>query len=174
MQEKALGLIAIFDKETQNILTGYYDILVQNGFIGEQTKNIPYHFTLGSRSIECENQLIGELDKICNETDCIDIKLDHIGLFGLKVLFIEPNMNFELLKLQQSFFSDCGNGYHPWTAHATLLMDEPDVILKALPIVAETFKPFKARIESIELYEFFPARLIKECKLRKAKPCALR
>lgn len=72
---------------------------------------------------------------------------------------------FELLKLQQSFFPDCGNGYHFWAAHATLLIDEPNMILKALPIVGENFKPFTARIESVALYEFFPARFINECKL---------
>ena len=165
MQEKALYLIAQFDKETQNILSGYYNILCKNGFIGNQTKDIPYHFTLGSHSIDCEKQLIDDVEKICSETACIDINLGHIGLFGLNVLFIEPNMNFELLKLQKYFFPDCGNGYHLWTAHATLLLDEPDIILKALPIVVKNFKPFKAQIESVSLYEFFPARFIKECRL---------
>lgn len=110
--------------------------------------------------------MIDKLVQVCAETDCFEIKLDHIGLFGLKVLFIEPNMNFELLKLQQCFFTDCGNGYHDWAAHATLLMDEPEIILKALPIIAKNFKPFKARIESIKLYEFFPAKLIKKRNLK--------
>ena len=167
MQEKALYLIAIFDNQTQNILTGYYEILLQNGFVGNQTKDIPYHFTLGSRGIDYEEQMVNELDKICSETICININLAYIGLFGLKVLFIAPNMNFELQKLQNSFFDNCGNGYHYWAAHATLLLDEPHTILKALPIVADKFKPFKAQIESIALYEFFPARLIKECKLKR-------
>lgn len=167
MQEKALYLIANFDSETQNKLNGYYDVLLQNSFIGNQTKNIPYHFTLGSRNIDCEKQMISELDKICSETACIDICLGYIGLFGLKVLFIAPNMNFELQELQNSFFGHCGNGSHPWAAHATLLIDEPEIILKALPIIADNFKPFKARIESVALYEFFPARLIKECKLKR-------
>ena len=167
MQEKFLCIIATFDKETQNILAGYYDILVQNGFTGNQTKNIPYHFTLGSYGVDCEKQLIDELDKICGETNRFEINLGYIGLFGLKVLFVAPNMNSELLKLQQSFFPDCGNGYHPWAAHATLLLDEPEIIMKALPIVAEHFKPFKARIESVALYEFFPAKLIKNLTLNK-------
>ena len=169
MQEKSLVLITQFDEETQNILVGYYDILRQNGFTGSQTKDIPYHFTLGSHvySIDCEKQLVDDLERICAETTRIDINLGYIGLFGLKVLFIAPNMNFELLKLQQSFFPDCGNGYHPWAAHATLLLDEPEMILKALPIVVENFKPFKAKIESVALYEFFPGhlRLIKEYRL---------
>ena len=165
MQDKALYLIAKFDNETQNKLNGYYNILLQKGFIGNQTKNIPYHFTLGSRSIYCEKQLLNELDKVCSETVCIDICLGYIGLFGLKVLFIAPNMNFELQKLQNSFFNHCGNGSHPWAAHATLLMDEPEIILKALPIVADNFESFNAQIESVALYEFFPAKLVKECKL---------
>jgi hypothetical protein len=138
---------------------------MQNGFIGNQTKNIPYHFTLGSCCVDCEEELAKELDKICLETTCIDINLAHIGLFGLNVLFVAPNMNFELQKLQRNFFNDCGRGYHYWSAHATLLIDEPQTILKALPIVADSFKPFKAQIESVALYEFFPARFIKECKL---------
>jgi len=165
MQDKTLYLLATFDEGTQGTLTGYYDVLHQNGFIGSQTKNIPYHFTLGSRSVDCEEQTISDLEKICSETSSFEINLAHIGSFGLNALFISPNMNFELLKLQQSFFPDSGNGYHLWTAHATLLIDKPEIIHKALPIIAENFKPLKARIVSIALYEFFPARFISEYKL---------
>ncbi|MCL1866857.1 MAG: 2'-5' RNA ligase, partial [Oscillospiraceae bacterium] len=165
MEEKLLYLMAKFDENTQNIFAEYYDILCRNGFVGSQTKNIPYHFTLGSRNVDCESQTIKDIEKICVDTKSFEINLGYIGLFGLKVLFISPNMNFELLKLQQSFFPDCGNGSHPWAAHATLLIDEPEIILKALPLVAENFRPFKARIESIELYEFFPMRFIKSCNL---------
>ncbi|NLG98700.1 MAG: 2'-5' RNA ligase family protein [Chloroflexi bacterium] len=165
MEDKSLYLLAQFDQETQEILAGYYDILRQNGFIGKQTKNIPYHFTLGKKEIDCEKQLIDDLEKICANTTCIDIHLSHIGLFGLGVLFIAPDMNFELLTLQQKFFPHCGSGAYNWTAHATLLIDEPENILKALPVIAENFKPFISRIERIGLYEFFPTRFIKECSL---------
>lgn len=165
MNDKFLYLLAQFDKETQEILTGHYDILQQNGFIGYQTKDIPYHFTLGKKEVDCEKQLIDYLDKICANTAYIDIHLSHIGLFGLGIIFIAPNMNFELLTFRQKFFPDCGNGAYNWTAHATLLIDEPEGILKALPIVTKNFKPFKARIESLGLYEFFPMRFIKEYSL---------
>jgi 2'-5' RNA ligase len=166
MQEKELGLAALFDKKTQNILAGYYGTLRQNGFIGNQTKDAPYHFTL-KNGIGSEKQLISNIERICSETDCFDINLAYVGLFGLKVLFIAPNMNFELLKLQQNFFPDCGNGYHAWAAHATLLIDEPEIILKALPIVVEIFTPFNAKIESVVLYEYFPVRLIKEYRFNR-------
>ena len=165
MQEKTLYLTANFDSATQDRLGDYYNTLFQNGFIGVQTKNIPYHFTLGSRSADYEEQTINELNNICSETPCIDISLGYIGLFEQRVIFVAPCMNFELQKLQNSFFNDCGNGCHKWAAHATLLIDEPQVILKALPIITEKFQPFKARIESVSLYEFFPKRFVKECIL---------
>lgn len=169
MKDKYLYLLAQFDKKTQETLTGYYDILRQNGFTGNQTKDIPYHFTLGKIDVECEKQLIEDLDKICANTACIDIHLSHIGLFGLNVLFIAPDMNFELLTLQQKLFPRCGSGAYNWTAHATLLIDEPEKILKALPILAKNFRPFIARIESIGLYEFFPTLFIKEFTLCKTE-----
>ncbi|ERI93946.1 hypothetical protein HMPREF1982_01316 [Clostridiales bacterium oral taxon 876 str. F0540] len=165
MYNKSLYLLAEFDAETEKVLSDYYKILHQNGFVGSQTKDLPYHFTLGSYDGSQENRLIDELESICNKTSEIELRLDHIGLFGLNVLFVEPNMNFELLSLQKSFFNNCGNGYHQWTAHATLLIDEPENTLKALQILAQEFKPMYARIESVGLFEFFPTRFIKRCDL---------
>jgi len=163
--EKKLYLLANFDKETQCVLSGYYDVLRQHGFVGSQTKEIPYHFTLGSRAVACESQTLNDLERICAQTPPIEINLGYVGLFGLNVIFIGPNMNFELLQLQQKFFPDCGSGFHYWAAHATILIDRPEVILQALPILAEKFKPFKVCIESISLYEFFPTRFIGEYPL---------
>lgn len=168
MQEKKLYLLAQFDKDTQNVLSGYYEMLRQKGFIGNQTKNIPYHFTLGSHSsgsVNLEQQLADDLERICAQTMPFDITMGYIGMFAQNVLFVAPNINFELLKLQQSFFPDYVSGSHPWSAHATILIDEPEAILKAAAIVTKNHKPFTARIESVALYEFFPARLVKECIL---------
>jgi len=167
MQNKALYLLAQFDEESQKKLTDYYDILCQNGFIGNQTKDIPYHFTLGSYGVEYEEKLLVMLDEVCSNTNCIEISLSHIGLFGQNVLFIAPSMNFELLNLRQRFFEEDSCGCHQWVAHTTLLIDESQVILKAIPIITDRFKPFKARIESVGLYEFFPTRFVKECKLNR-------
>jgi len=165
MNDKNLYLLAEFDGETQKILSDYYEILKNHGFIGNQTKDIPYHFTLGNMDCGCEEFLIEKMEKVCGSTQIFEIKLDHLGLFGLDVLFVEPNMNFELLSLQKFFFENCGNGDHPWTAHATVLVDEYTNILRALPILAENFKPIHAKIVSISLFEFFPKRFIKCCNL---------
>lgn len=162
---KKLYLLACFDPNTQNSLSDLYENLRAQGFTGKQTPDIPYHFTLGSYEVNQVEQVNAELNRLCAQTACIDIVMSHIGLFGLNVLFIEPNLNFELLELHRGFFPGGGHGCHDWAAHATLLMDEPDV-LRALPIVAGHFKPFCARIERVALYEFFPAKLICECELK--------
>lgn len=161
MDNKEFYILAQFDKDTQGVLSNYYNILRQQGFSGNQTKDVPYHFTLGKLSYSLLDQTMIKLDKICSETKPFDIRLDHIGLFGLNVLFIEPNMNLELLNLQKSLFSDCGNGCHLWTAHSTILMDNEKNILSALPCLTKNFKPFSAVIGKISLYSFSPTRLIK-------------
>lgn len=46
-----------------------------------------------------------------------------------------------------------------------MLIDEHETILKAVPYVAENFKSFTGKIESISLYEFWPTRFILEKKL---------
>jgi len=168
MSEKSLCLLARFDRETQERLAGYYGILRQNGFTGRQTKGIPYHITLGNKDTGSEEQLLDGLGSVCGDTACFEIHLSHIGLFGMGVLFIAPDMNFELLALRRRFFPDCGYGAYDWTAHATLLMDEPQNILKAFPIAAENFKPFIARIEGVALYEFYPIRFIRDFPLNNA------
>lgn len=166
MEGKMLCILALFDEKTAETLNIIYETLYQQGFIGTQTKNIPYHFTLGTYDLKQEERLTDLLHKVGNETKCIDFRFDHIGLFGLKVLFIEPNMNYEILDLQKKFFEECTKGYHMWAAHATILMDEAEVITKAIPIAATKFQPMRSRIEKLALYEFFPARLIKTVNLQ--------
>ena len=165
MQDKMLYLIAVFDEETQRILKGYYNILCENGFVGTQIKDSPYHFTLGSCNPDEEVQLISKLESVCSKTSCFDICFGYAGLFGLNVLFIAPNINFELLEIRNSFFPQSGFGFHNWAAHATLLMDEPEEILRAVPIISNKFSPFKATVERLEVYEFFPKRFVKSAAL---------
>ena len=82
----------------------------------------------------------------------------------MKVIFIAPSVTHELLNLQEPFNSNYPNNFN-WVAHTTMILDEPEVIQKSLPIVAENFSSFSGYIESIVLYEFFPSRFILEEKL---------
>ena len=165
----AYYFIAKLDGATQTRMAGYYDVLRAEGLIGSQTKDIPYHFTLDDYDIAeaDEAALAAQMEEICAGTSQFDLRMDHLGLFGLRVLFLEPNVNFELLQLRRSFSpGDCG-GAHRWAAHATVLLDEdPDAILRAIPLLARRFEPFIARVESVMLWEFPQKRLIKECYLQ--------
>jgi 2'-5' RNA ligase len=169
MADKRTYLLAVFDDETQRRMAEIYSVLTAQGLIGQQTKGIPCHFTLGDVETERETAIVARAEEICADFTPIEFRMDHVGLFGLKVLFLEPNMNFELLQLQSALFPGCGHGYTPWTAHGTILLDEPENILKAVPLVAERFEPFAARIESVAIYEFFPTRFIKSIRLGAVK-----
>jgi len=161
--DKALYLLAEFDQATQEGLAALYQTL---GVEGRQTKDIPYHLTLGSRPCGEEVSMAQELAMVCTQTDCIEVRMDHLGFFGLHCLFVEPNMNRELLTLRNRFFPQCGKGVSAWTAHATLLIDEPEKVTAAIPIAAAHFEPWNARIEAVSLYEFFPTRFITRCILQ--------
>ena len=166
VEEKRIYLLAQFDQAAEQRLAGVYGELVRAGFLGKQTPGVPYHFTLGSFEVESEPEVLERAREVCRGTSAFDINLSHIGLFGLKVLFIAPSMNGELLGLHNALApGEPAIGVHNWVAHATLLIDEPDVIQAAIPIASRCFSPFAARVESVGIYEFFPARFIENCRL---------
>lgn len=164
MKDKFLYVIAQYDMETEQKLKEIQKILADNGFVGKQTPNLPNHITLGSFDVSQEILIKEKVKMVSKQFQKFDIKLNNIGLFGLDVLFIAPSVNHELLNLQQCFNHDFAEGLG-WTAHTTMLIDDHQSILKAIPYVADNFKSFTGKIESISLYEFWPTRFILEEKL---------
>ena len=161
MDEKRIYLIAQLDKASNERLSAIYDRLIAVGLIGEQTKGIPYHITLGSFDLSEQARVIERTQDLCRKTKTFAINLSHIAMFGLKVLFIAPAVNIELLKLHSELIPDqTVSGYHHWVAHTTLLIDSPDSIKTAIPIVAQAFTPFEATVQSVGVLKFPPARLI--------------
>lgn len=164
MNKKFLCLMAQFDIETENKLKEIQNLLREEGFIGEQTLNLPNHITLGTFKADTKIELIDKLKTICSNTSRIPISFNNIGLFGLKVLFISPSISHELLNLQQKFDSNYNNSFN-WVPHVTMLIDNQYNIQKSIPIVVNKFSTFTGYIESISLYEFFPSKFIIEEKL---------
>lgn len=164
MEGKFLYVMAKYDEETEIKLNKIKKALFDAGIKGSETSDFPNHITLGSFELDKECELKDKIKKLCKNTKRIPVSFNNIGLFGMKVLFIAPSVTHELLNLQEPFNSSYPNNFN-WVAHTTMILDEPEVIQKALPIVAENFSSFSGYIESIVLYEFFPSRFILEEKL---------
>lgn len=161
MEDKHLYVVAQFDAETDKRLNDLYQTLVAQGLIGTQTQGIPYHITLGTFEVEDEVGAILRAHEAARAMDAFTIRLASIGLFGLNVLFIAPAVKQALLDLRHAVVPGGGTADEfPWVAHTTLLMDEPEIIQRAIPVVAKHFTPFRATVESIGIYEFSPERRI--------------
>ena len=163
--DKKLYLLAELDDDSQLILKEFEKLISENGIIGKQTKDIPYHITLCPFSVEMEEYLKELLDELSRKFTKINVKCNSLGLFGLNVLFMNPDMNLGLIKLYNFVREKSIDNDHDLSAHITLLMDEPDNIMKVLPKIVERNNGIAGKISHISLYEFFPARLIKRVEL---------
>lgn len=156
MSDNFLCVMAGYDKDTEEYLASIQNALYAAGFTGTHTKNIPQHITLGTYSVDRETELVTLVRRVATETKMFSVSFNHIGIFGgSKVLFIAPDPDRNLLTLKERF----GDSRH-WTPHTTMLIDQPDTICAALPIVAEQFSAFVGEVQSIYVYEFWPTRHI--------------
>ena len=155
MADKALYLLAGYDEITDAHLAAIQQKLYDAGFSGTQTRIFP-HITLGSWPTEMEQEVIEKIEAVSGSTDSFEVTFNHAGIFGgARVLFIAPDVNRALLDLKEQF----GDSYN-WTPHTTMLIDDPDVVFKALPVVMDEFSSFSGNVTTLHLYEFFPARHI--------------
>ena len=153
---KKLYVLAGYDEKTEAYLSGIQNKLYEQGFVGTHTKNLPAHITLDSFPTEQEEELKALLHTVAEQTDAFEISFSHVGIFsGGYVLFLGADTNRELLDLKESF----GDSFD-WAAHTTMLIDEPEVIARAMPEVIKEFQPFVGKVTSLHLYEFFPTRYI--------------
>lgn len=161
MAEEFLTLMADLDDESQQILSGWYRKLQDAGFSGVQTPDLPFHISMASFSLDKELAVVNEMEELSKRFSEIPVHVSHIGLFeGGKVLYAAPDMNPSgLLDLRQAIKTETQERF-PWTPHATILIDEPAIVQKALPVLVEQFHPFMARITRLHLCAFWPTREI--------------
>ena len=158
--DKFLCVLGIFDEATQRTLGEYQRAVLDLGFTGRQTMDIPFHVTLGTFGLERRQELEEKL--LALKTKPVEAFFNHMGLFeGQQVLFLSPDVTPELLALKEAFSEEKG-----WTAHTTMLIDSRENALRAMEILGERFRRFTGKIERVELYEFFPSKKLAEKKLR--------
>lgn len=147
-------------------MTSLYKAIQEDGMVGSQTKDMPYHITLGSISVDQEDKLVKLLEHIASKNKAFEMNLSHIGLFGMKVLFLGPDVNEPLLELHSEVGRGLGEGEGHWSAHVTLLIDEAAIIQRAIPIVTNKFKVHSGSITALDVYECFTTRHIASFQLQ--------
>ncbi len=161
MAEQFLTLMADLDDGSQRIMTKWYEQLQAAGFTGTQTPGLPYHISLASFPLEKETEAIQITKQLAIELAPAEVHISHIGLFsGGKVLFGAPDMNPpELIQYHEAVKAKIGEDFF-WTPHVTLLIDEPETICKAIPVLLESFTPLCGKITGLHLCAFWPTREI--------------
>lgn len=165
MAEQFLTLMADYCQEDQARILQWYNALQQAGFTGQQTPGLPMHISLATFPLDKEAEAIALTRRIAAEFAPVQADLRHVGIFpGGKVLFAAPDMSPALVKLQQACEVSAVNGY-PWTPHTTMLIDEPEVIGRAVPVLMRHFVPIRATIDRLHLCAFWPTREIMRLEL---------
>ena len=166
MAEEILVLMAEWDDETQRILSGWYDDLTLAGFAGKQTMGLPHHISMSSYTLDKEAEAVELMKNIAGNFAPFEVYISYIGMFaGGSILFAGPDRNPDLGRLHEA----CDLGVvqeHPWTPHTTILIDEPDVIHRALPVVVRSFHPLVGKITKLHLCAFWPTREIATIDLK--------
>ena len=161
MAESFLTLMADYCVEDQQRISAWYDALQNAGFTGTQTPGLNHHISLATFPLEQEAEAIALTKRVAAEFAPVYADIRHIGVFpGGKVLFAAPDMSPSLTALQQACAGDRPLNGYPWTPHTTMLIDEPQVIGQALPVLMQQFEPLRARIDRLHLCAFWPTREI--------------
>ncbi len=160
MAEKFLTLMADYCEEDQQRISQWYDALQNAGFTGTQTPGLNHHISLATFPLEQEAEAIALTKAVAARFAPVNVAIRHVGVFpGGKVLFAAPDMSAPLVALQKACDNGDLNGY-PWTPHTTMLIDEPETIGRALPVLMQHFTPLMARIDRLHLCAFWPTREI--------------
>ena len=98
MAEQFLTLMADLDEESQALMSEWSEHLKKAGFVGKQTPGLPFHISLATFSLDKEQEVICEMQRLAKEFSVIPVHISHIGMFaGGKVLFGAPDMNPPML-----------------------------------------------------------------------------
>lgn len=160
MAESFLTLMAEYCEEDQQRISVWYDALQSAGFTGRQTPGLPHHISLATFGLDQEAEAIEAARQVAARFAPVEVQVTHIGLFaGGKVLFAAPDVNERLHALKHAFGGGLV-GEHPWTPHTTMLIDEPEQIARALPVLVQHFTPIRGRITRLHLCAFWPTREI--------------
>lgn len=117
------------------------------------------------------------IEKVIENESMFTIKMSSLGIFpsNESVLFLSPASSAALINLHtklHGILKDIEGKweyYLPdfWVPHCTLGMNIPkSKLYDALDVIIEDYEPFDVKIETIQLVEFNPVKLVKSFKFR--------
>lgn len=160
-KDKFLTVYAVLDIKTQAKLQALQEDIEKKHPAGTQTLGIPFHISLGSFPIEMKDELIMRIANQLKRLAPFELELDGIGHFDYKVIYAKPVVNPKLLKLHESFAGNYADGFN-WVPHVTLYCGTEEVGKQILDSFWLTKS--KAQIIGIQMGEFFPTKIIMDCK----------
>ena len=161
MAEQFLTLMADYCAEDQARISVWYDALQRSGFTGNQTPGLNHHISLATFPVDQEAETIALTRRVAAEYGPVQVDIRHVGVMpGGKVLFAAPDMSPALTALQRACAGDRPLNGYPWLPHTTMLIDTPETIGAALPVLMQYFVPLRARIDHLHLCAFWPTREI--------------
>lgn len=160
MAEQFVTLMADYCEEDQERILAWYTALQEAGFTGQQTTGLPMHISLASFPVEKEDEAVALARHIAGEFAPVQADLRHVGILpGGRTLVAAPDLTAGLVALQAACGQTVVHGY-PWLPHTTMLIDEPETIGRAVPVLMKHFQPIRARIDRLHLCAFSPTREI--------------
>ncbi len=132
-----------------------------------EADTLPYHITLFAWNIEEKIKVIESLSQI--EFPKLKIKIDDVKIMNGKensyVLYFNVENNNELKLLQKQIYQIFpSKKYNPedYKFHITIHIDKDyNKIIAIKEKILKDFKPFELEVNKFELYEIYPANLVK-------------
>lgn len=94
-----LCAMAVYDGQTQRRIEAIRARLVEAGFVGRQTPDLPHHITLGIFQPSEREEASDAVETALRQTRAFSVTFNLVGVFGgSQVLFLAPDTNRELLR----------------------------------------------------------------------------
>jgi 2'-5' RNA ligase len=171
-----ITLVSLFDQENLIKINNFTNKIKEKICKVPYGKNVedrykadtlPYHFTLSAWNIDKEKFILQKLENI--QFNKFKILVDSIDIMTGKensfVLFFNVKTNDELKMLQNKIYNILPTEkYNPndFKFHITIAIDKNyEKIINIKEYLEKNFEPFELEVNSIGLYEIYPANLIK-------------
>ena len=170
MAESFLTLMADYDTASQFRMDEWYSAIQRAGFVGTQTPGLNHHISLATFPLEMEEEAISLTRRVAAEFAPVCVDVRHVGVMpGGGCLFAAPDLTPKLAALQWACAGNRPLNGHSFLPHTTMLIDTPERIGEALPVLMAAFTPICAKITHLHLCAFWPTREILTIKLTGGK-----